>query len=44
LDDPELRRKMGASARRAVETRFNLQQNVTELLQLYGIACRGAGC
>jgi len=44
LEDPELRRKMGASARRAVETRFNLQQNVTELLQLYGIACRGAGC
>jgi len=38
LDDRELRRKMGASGRRAVEARFNLQSNVAQLLELYGIA------
>jgi len=38
LDDRELRRKMGASGRRAVDARFNLQSNVAQLLELYGIA------
>jgi len=37
LDDRELRRKMGVNGRRAVETRFNLQRNVAELIELYGI-------
>jgi glycosyltransferase involved in cell wall biosynthesis len=38
LEDRELRHKMGTSGRRAVETRFNLQRNVAQLLELYGIA------
>jgi glycosyltransferase involved in cell wall biosynthesis len=38
LEDRELRHKMGACGRRAVETRFNLQRNVAKLLELYGIA------
>jgi hypothetical protein len=29
---------MGASGRRAVDARFNLQSNVAQLLELYGIA------
>ncbi len=44
LEDRELRHRMGAHGRRAVETRFNLQRNVAELLDLYGIASRGAAC
>jgi glycosyltransferase involved in cell wall biosynthesis len=43
LDDRELRHKMGANGRRAVEARFNLQRNVGQLLELYGIT-RGAAC
>ena len=35
LADPDLRQAMGARGRRAVESRFNLQSNVAELLDLY---------
>lgn len=38
LQDSELRNKMGACGRRTVETRFNLQRNVAELLELYRVA------
>ena len=38
LGDREFRHKMGASGRRAVETRFNLQRNVAQLLELYEVA------
>jgi len=44
LEDRELRHKMGACGRRAVETRFSLQRNVAELLELYGVAGGGAAC
>lgn len=37
LADPELRDKMGARGRLAVESRFNLETNVARLLELYGI-------
>ncbi len=39
LADPTLRQRMGATARRLVEIRFNLERNVAELLKLYGVAC-----
>ena len=44
LADRELRHKMGARGRRAVETRFNLQRNVAELLELYGVAETKGAC
>jgi glycosyltransferase involved in cell wall biosynthesis len=44
LRDPELRHRMGASGRRKVETRFNLQRNVAELLELYGVAEKKGAC
>jgi glycosyltransferase involved in cell wall biosynthesis len=37
LENRELRLRMGACGRRVVETRFNLQQNVGQLLELYGV-------
>jgi glycosyltransferase involved in cell wall biosynthesis len=37
LADADLRHRMGANGRRAVESRFNLQANVAQLLDLYGI-------
>jgi glycosyltransferase involved in cell wall biosynthesis len=40
LRDPELRHRMGANGRRIVETKFDLQRNVAELLELYGIVER----
>jgi glycosyltransferase involved in cell wall biosynthesis len=36
LQDRDLRNRMGAAGRSAVELKFNLKANVTELLQLYG--------
>ena len=44
LEDRELRHKMGACGRRAVETRFNLQRNVAELLELNGVAEKKSAC
>jgi glycosyltransferase involved in cell wall biosynthesis len=44
LQDRELGHKMGARGRRAVETRFNLQRNVAELLELYGVAAKKSAC
>jgi glycosyltransferase involved in cell wall biosynthesis len=44
LADRELRHKMGACGRRAVETRFSLRRNVAELLDLYGVAENTATC
>jgi glycosyltransferase involved in cell wall biosynthesis len=43
LEDAELRRQMGATGRRAVETRFNLRTNVAQLIEHYGVS-RGAAC
>jgi phosphatidylinositol alpha-1,6-mannosyltransferase len=37
LADPDLRHRMGARGRRTVESRFNLQANVAQLLALYGV-------
>jgi glycosyltransferase involved in cell wall biosynthesis len=37
LADSGLRARMGAAGRRAVETRFNLQLAIAELLKLYGV-------
>jgi len=37
LRDPNLRERMGAAGRKAVEANFNLKVNVAKLLQLYGI-------
>jgi glycosyltransferase involved in cell wall biosynthesis len=41
LADPPLREGMGATGRRLVEIRFNLERNVAELLKLYGVASDG---
>lgn len=38
LADAELRQRMGAGGRRAVESRFDLRANVAQLLELYGVA------
>ena len=38
LRDSALRERMGEAGRRVVETRFNLETNVAELLRTYGIA------
>lgn len=35
LDDPELSRRMGGAGRQKIETRFNLEMNVEELISLY---------
>jgi glycosyltransferase involved in cell wall biosynthesis len=40
LEDRQLRDKMGVCGRQAVEARFNLQRNVTQLLELYGVPRR----
>jgi glycosyltransferase involved in cell wall biosynthesis len=37
LGDPGLRKRMGCAGRQAVETRFNLQRAIAELLKLYGV-------
>jgi len=37
LRDPNLRERMGAAGRKAVEANFNLKVNVAKLLQFYGI-------
>jgi glycosyltransferase involved in cell wall biosynthesis len=44
LEDRDLRHRMGACGRRAVETRFNLHSNVTQLLELYGVAAKESAC
>jgi len=38
LDDSELRRRMGAAGRAIVSAKFDLQKNVTQLIDSYGIA------
>jgi glycosyltransferase involved in cell wall biosynthesis len=34
--DPQLRRKLGDAGRKLVEENFNLQRNVSQLVELYG--------
>jgi glycosyltransferase involved in cell wall biosynthesis len=34
--DPQLRIKLGDAGRKAVEAKFNLRRNVSQLLELYG--------
>lgn len=36
-EDPKLREKMGQAGRQTTETHFNLRQNVTQLVELYGL-------
>ena len=43
LENRDLRHKMGACGRLAVETRFNLQRNVAQLIELYGVARSSRG-
>lgn len=38
LKDNALRERMGLAGRRVVEAKFNLRENVTQLVRLYGIA------
>jgi glycosyltransferase involved in cell wall biosynthesis len=38
LRDPDMRQRMGAAGRAAVEEKFDLQKNVAKLIQLYGIS------
>jgi hypothetical protein len=37
MHDPELRKLMGQKGRLAVNTHFNLRENVAQLLKTYGI-------
>ena len=38
LDDPELRDRLGRAGREIAQTKFNLAQNVQQLLNLYGVS------
>ncbi len=37
LDDPVLRDRLGRAGREVAQTKFNLEQNVSQLLRLYGL-------
>jgi len=39
--DPALRKRMGQAGREAARTKFDLQQNVERVVELYGIASQG---